>query len=248
MTRTWDLNADIGEGDEVMDAALLDIITSANVACGGHAGDAESMRRVCDLAAARGVAIGAQVSYVDREGFGRRRLDIPPAALAEQVAEQLGALDAHARAAGSRVTYVKPHGALYHAAVSDPRTAEAVLAGSSGLPMLTLPHGALRALSRERGVDVHAEAFADRGYAADGGLVPRDARGALLENVDEVTARVQRLVRDGAIVAVDGTVLRVDAASLCVHSDTPGADVIARTVRDVLVASGVVPAPFAGGA
>lgn len=248
MTRAWDLNADIGEGDEAMDTALLGIITSANVACGGHAGDAESMRRVCDQAAERGIAIGAQVSYVDREGFGRRRLDITAAVLAEQVADQLGTLDAHARAAGSRVTYVKPHGALYHAAVTDPQTAEAVLTGSSGLPMLTLPHGALRALSRERGVDVHAEAFADRGYAGDGSLVPRGTRGALLESADDVAARVQRLVLDGAIVAVDGTVLRVDAASLCVHSDTPGANVIARTVRDVLVASGVRPAPFAGGA
>ena len=245
MTSDWDLNADLGEGDADMDARLLEVVTSANVACGGHAGDTESMRRICAQAVAHDVAIGAQVSYVDREGFGRRHIDVPSQILAEQIAEQIAALDAHARAAGTAVTYVKPHGALYHRAAGDYDTAESVLAGAGGLPILTLPHGALRASAIARGIPAHAEAFADRGYRPDGGLVSRDQPGALLESADTVTDRVRRLVKERSIVATDGTRISVDARSLCVHADTPGADAIARLVREVLTAAGATVRPFA---
>jgi len=241
----WDLNADLGEGDPEMDARLLPVITSANVACGAHAGDDTSMSLICATAAELGVTVGAQVSYVDREGFGRRRLDVPARILREQLAAQISVLDGHARAAGTSVVYVKPHGALYHAAAVDPVIADVVMDAAQGLPVLTLPHGALVEAARHRGVDVHAEAFADRGYAADGALVPRSHPRALLASNDEVIARVHRLVSRGEIVAEDGSVVRVDARSICVHSDTPGADAIARSVRMAIEACGVDLAPFA---
>lgn len=245
MTSVWDLNADLGEGDADMDTRLLEVVTSANVACGGHAGDPESMRRICSEAVARGVAIGAQVSYVDREGFGRHRIDVSAALLSEQIAQQIAELDVHARAAGTEVSYVKPHGALYHVAASDHGTSEAVLTGAGGLPILTLPHGALRASAIARGIPAHAEAFADRGYLADGGLVPRGQPGALLVSPATVTDRVRRLVAERRIVAIDGTHITVDARSICVHADTPGADAIARLVREVLVAGGATVRSFA---
>ncbi|MFZ9988305.1 MAG: LamB/YcsF family protein [Candidatus Nanopelagicales bacterium] len=245
MTPSWDLNADLGEGDPVMDGLLLGIVTSANVACGGHAGDNETMRRICDVAAARGVAIGAQVSYVDPEGFGRRRLDVGPEVLASQIADQLGALAEHADAAGTSVTYVKPHGALYHAAVSDAVVAEAVLQGVAGLPVLTLPFGALRDAAQARGVEVYTEAFADRGYTCDGRLVPRSDPRALLESAGAVSERIQRLVAEGVIVSIDGSAIPIEARSICVHSDTPGANALAALVRDHLEAAGVRLEPFA---
>ena len=244
VTPIWDLNADLGEGDPAMDDLLLEIVTSANVACGGHAGDDESMRRICAAAAASGVAIGAQVSYVDREGFGRRRLDVGEDILAEQVAEQIDVLTRHARAAGTDVVYVKPHGALYHAAVHDVAVADAVLRGSDGLPVLTLPHGSLRQRAMAMGTSAYAEAFADRGYTAEGNLVPRGEEHALLDTDDAVKERVQRLVERSEIVAVDSTVLVVDAHSICVHSDTPGADGLARAVRTALESGGVRVAAF----
>jgi len=228
-----------------MDALLLAIVTSANVACGGHAGDDSSMRRICDMAASQGVAIGAQVSYVDPEGFGRRRLDVEPVVLAEQIAEQVGVLSAHALTAGEAVAYVKPHGALYHAAVSDRDVAEAVLHGTGGLPVLTLPFGALRDAARARGVKVYAEAFADRGYTVDGRLVPRSDPGALLESISDVAERVRRLIAEGVVISVDGRAIPIDAHSICVHSDTPGADVLAARVRDYLEEVGARLAPFA---
>lgn len=239
MAAIWDLNADLGEGDPDMDERLLGIITSANVACGGHAGDDASMSLICAMAATAGVAIGAQVSYVDREGFGRRQLDVSADLLAEQLAAQLEALSAHARAAGTSVTYIKPHGALYHAAIGDEGIADAVLRGTAGLPVLTLPFGALADLARQRGIDVHGEAFADRGYLSDGRLVPRTSpAGALLTSPDAIGARVRGLVERNEIVAADGTFLTVHARSICVHSDTPGAASIASVVRTEVHACG----------
>lgn len=246
----WDLNADLGEGDPDMDALLLGIVTSANVACGGHAGDDESMARICAAAAESGVAVGAQVSYVDRDGFGRRRLDVAPDLLAEQIADQLGGLASHAQAAGTSVTYVKPHGALYHAAADDPAVAGAVVAGIArtglALPVLTRPGGALAEAARAAGIPAYAEAFADRGYAADGRLVSRDHPAALVTDPQEVSARIRRLVDDGVIVSVDGRPVAVRADSLCIHSDTPGAWEIARAARAALESAGVGVAPFAG--
>lgn len=220
---TIDLNADLGE-EITDDDALLAVVTSANVACGFHAGNDAVMRRVCDLAAERGVVVGAQVSYADREGFGRRRLDVAPAVLAEQVAEQVDLLSEHAAAAGTSVRYIKPHGALYNRVVDDPEQAAAVLAGSGDLPVLGLPGGALLARAEAAGRRVWREGFPDRGYTAHGRLVPRDQPGALV--VDE------SLIVAGALRLADG----VD--SLCLHGDSPGAVAHARAVRRALTEAG----------
>ena len=248
-----DINADLGERadeDAEADADLIAVISSANVACGGHAGSDTTMLLVCRMAADRGVAVGAQVSYVDREGFGRRRLDVAPADLAAQVRDQVDVLCAHAASAGTTVRYLKPHGALYHAAAGDPVVAGAVIAGiaASGrdLPVLTRPGGALAAAAASAGLTAYAEAFADRGYSADGGLVPRDHPGALLTDPSAVADRVRRLIAHGDVMAVDGAAIRVRADSLCVHSDTPGALAIAQAARAALESLGLVVTPFAG--
>jgi 5-oxoprolinase (ATP-hydrolysing) subunit A len=247
-----DLNADLGEsfgawrlGD---DEALLAVVTSANIACGFHAGDPLTIRRACAGAVARGVTIGAQVSYRDLAGFGRRFIDVAPAELADDVLYQIGALDAFARAAGSRVGYVKPHGALYNATVHHERQARAVVDGVrafGALPVLGLPGSRLLAEVESAGLPGVREAFADRGYTPEGTLVPRTEPGALLTDTDAVVERALRLARDGEIVAVDGTVLSSPARSLCLHGDTPGAVRHATAVRAALESAGVSITPFA---
>ena len=253
MSARIDLNADLGEsfGTWVLgdDEAMLDVVTSANVACGFHAGDATTLRRTVAAAAARGVVVGAQVGYRDLAGFGRRRIDMDPVDLTADVLYQLGALEAMCRVAGTRVAYVKPHGALYTTAAVDPVQAravvEAVAAYDRSLPLLGLPGSVLLEVAAEAGVPTVAEAFADRGYTASGHLVPRGAAGAVLHDPDEVAARVVRLVTEGTVVADDGTVVEVAARSVCTHGDTPGAVSIARAVRSALEAAGVVVEPFA---
>ncbi|MBO8198825.1 LamB/YcsF family protein [Streptomyces smyrnaeus] len=259
MDRKIDLNADLGEGfgrwQLTDDEALLASVTSANVACGFHAGDPVTMRRVCELAAERGVRIGAQVSYRDLAGFGRRAMDVPAAELAAEVAYQIGALEVFARAAGSTVAYVKPHGALYNRAVHDAEQAAAVVAGvrMSGaatagggpLPVLGLPGSRLLAAAASAGLPTVEEAFADRAYRADGTLVPRTEPDAVLHDPEQVVKRSVRLARDGEIVAADGTVLPTGARSLCVHGDTPAAARLARRVREELAAAGVQVRAFA---
>jgi len=247
-----DLNSDLGEGFGVWrlgdDTALLDVVTSANVACGFHAGDPSTMRRVCREAAERGVAVGAQVSYRDLAGFGRRFIDVDPLELADEVLYQVGALDACARAAGTAVTYVKPHGALYNAAVHHEAQARAVVDGVrafGGLPVLGLPGSRLLAAAEAAGLRAVPEAFADRGYTPEGTLVPRKDPGALLTDTAAVVDRALRLAEAGELVAVDGTVLKTDAASLCLHGDTPGAVEHARAVRDSLTSAGVDLVAFA---
>ncbi|UVS81125.1 LamB/YcsF family protein [Actinokineospora sp. UTMC 2448] len=247
---TIDLNADLGEGFGVWrlgdDDALLDVVTSANVACGFHAGDASTMRAVCASAARRGVAVGAQVSYRDLAGFGRRFIDVDPVTLADEVLYQIGALDAFARAVGTRVAYVKPHGALYNATVHHQAQADAVVAGARAygdLPVLGLPGSRLLAAAGDAAVP---EAFADRGYTPEGTLVPRSQPGALITETAGVVERAVRLATRGELVAVDGTVLRVAARSLCLHGDTPGAVAHARAVRSALNGAGVEVIPFAG--
>jgi UPF0271 protein len=246
-----DLNSDLGEGFGIWtlgdDEALLDVVTSANVACGFHAGDPSIMRRVCAAAAARGVAVGAQVSYPDRAGFGRRFIDIDPTELADAVLYQIGALDAFARAAGTRVSYVKPHGALYNTAVHHEAQAAAVAAGVRAfgeLPVLCLPGSRLLAAADAAGLPTALEAFADRGYTPEGTLVSRREPNALLTDTSAVVERAVRLACQGELVAVDGTVLAVKADSLCLHGDTPGAVAHARGVRAALEAAGVTLAPF----
>jgi UPF0271 protein len=248
-----DLNADLGEGFGVWelgdDEALLDVVSSANVACGFHAGDPLIMRRVCAAAAERGVSIGAQVSYRDLAGFGRRRMDVPHDELAADVMYQLGALDACARAAGSRVRYVKPHGALYNTAADELEQAVAIAAAIAAvdpaLALLGLPDSQLQVAAAAHGLTFVAEAFADRGYLATGRLVPRGEDGALLTDPDAVAARAVEFATGGTVRAVDGSVVAVAPQSLCVHGDTPGAVVIARAVHTALSAAGVDVAPFA---
>lgn len=254
MTPVIDLNADLGEsfGPWVLgdDDAMLDLVTSANVACGFHAGDPTTLRRTVAGAAARGVVVGAQVGYRDLAGFGRRRLDVAPDDLEADVLYQLGALEAMCRVAGTRVAYVKPHGALYSTVAVDEVQAGAVVAAVAAydpsLPVLGLPGSVLLRRAAEAGLTPVAEAFADRGYDADGRLVPRREPGALVHDPAEVAARVVRMVRDGVVVAVDGTEVPVDARSVCVHGDTPGAVAVATAVRTALAGAGVDLAPFAG--
>jgi len=256
--RTVDLNADLGEsfgtwrlGD---DEAMLDVVTSANVACGFHAGDPTTLRRSCARAVASGVVVGAQVGYRDLAGFGRRFVDVAPEDLVADVLYQLGALDGLARVAGDRVRYVKPHGALYNAIVTHTDQAAAVVeavttyAGATGeaLGVLGLPGSEWLRLAGEAGLVTHAEAFADRAYTGEGTLVSRREPGAVLDDPDEVAARVLRLVTTGAVTAVDGTEVAVEADSVCVHGDSPGAVAMARAVRERLSGAGVRLAAFAG--
>ncbi|GDY30619.1 LamB/YcsF family protein [Gandjariella thermophila] len=247
-----DLNSDLGEGFGAWrlgdDEALLDVVTSANVACGFHAGDPHTMRRACTAAHARGVAIGAQVSYRDLAGFGRRFIDVDPAELADEVLYQIGALEAFARAAGGRVSYVKPHGALYNAVVHHEAQARAVVDGVRAfgdLPVLGLPGSVFLTLAEKAGLVAVREAFADRGYAPDGTLLPRGTEGALLTDTAAVVGRAVQLAERGELVAADGTVIPMPADSLCLHGDTPGAVAHARAVRATLESAGVPLAPFA---
>ncbi|MEU7002950.1 5-oxoprolinase subunit PxpA [Nonomuraea sp. NPDC046570] len=248
-----DLNADLGEGFGVWrlgdDLALLDIVTSANVACGFHAGDPVTIRRTCAAAVDRGVSIGAQVSYRDLAHFGRREMDAEPEELCAEVLYQLAAVDGIARAMGGRVSYVKPHGALYNRIVRDPVQAEAVVSAVAdydpALPVLTLPGSAVHAVAAELGVPTVTEAFADRAYTPEGRLVSRREPGAVLHDPAQVAARAVRMAVEGLVTAVDGSSVRVDARSMCVHGDTPDAVLLARAVRDGLLGAGVVVQAFA---
>ncbi|MCX4675235.1 LamB/YcsF family protein [Streptomyces sp. NBC_01433] len=245
-----DLNADLGEGfghwTLTDDDALLACVTSANVACGFHAGDASVMRRVCDAAAAGGVRIGAQVSYRDLAGFGRRSMDVPAAELTAEIAYQIGALRVFAEAAGSSVSYVKPHGALYNRAVWDDDQAAAVIegvrlagGGPGGLGVLGLPGSRLLAHAEAAGLPAVQEAFADRAYTARGTLVPRGEPGAVVHDADEVVRRSVGMAVERTVTAADGSRIPVAARSLCVHGDTPGAAALARRVRAALEEAGV---------
>lgn len=247
-----DLNADLGETVGGMptadDEAMFAVVSSANVACGAHAGDAASMRASVERARRFGVAVGAHPSYDDRENFGRVRRDPAPADLRASVATQLDAL----AAAGAELRYVKPHGALYHAVIDDARQAAAVVAAVADhssrlgrpLPVLGLS-GAIAEAAASAGLPFVREAFLDRGYTRDGLLVPRGTAGALLDDPDRVAERAVRLVRDGVVDAVDGTPIPVEAASLCLHGDSPAAVEMARAVRIALDDAGVeVRAPW----
>ncbi|MEV7343771.1 5-oxoprolinase subunit PxpA [Streptomyces sp. NPDC093544] len=248
-----DLNADLGEGfgrwHLTDDEQLLSVVTSANVACGFHAGDASTMRRVCELAAERGVRIGAQVSYRDLAGFGRRAMDVPPDELAAEVAYQIGALEVFARAAGSRVSYVKPHGALYNRVVHDEEQAGAVVDGvllaDASLPVLGLPSSRFLKLAERAGLPTVTEAFADRAYTEEGTLVPRSQDGAVITDPGTVLERSLGLARFGVVTSHSGERVAVRARSLCLHGDTPGAVDMARRVRAGLESSGVRVEAFA---
>ncbi|MET0475665.1 MAG: 5-oxoprolinase subunit PxpA [Mycobacterium sp.] len=244
---TIDLNADLGEGFGVWrlgdDDAMLDVVTSANVACGFHAGDPTSLARTCRAAADRGVRIGAQVSYRDLAGFGRRYIDMDAEDLTADVMYQIGALQALASAAGSRVAYVKPHGALYNTIMTDPGQAAAVAAAvhavDAGLPVLGLADSEFFTAAIELGLRTVPEAFADRAYRADGQLVSRREPGAVLDDVGLIAERVATMVGHGLVDAVDGSTINITVESVCVHGDSPGAVQIANAVRDRLTADGI---------
>ncbi|UYM05932.1 LamB/YcsF family protein [Solicola gregarius] len=249
---TIDLNSDVGEsygrwvlGDDV---AMLDIVTSANVACGFHAGDPPTLRETCRIAATNRVRIGAQVAYHDLAGFGRRFVDATPAELTDDVLYQIGALEAFAKVAGSAVAYVKPHGALYNTAVHHDEHAravvEAVRAYDPSLPVLGLPGSRLLARADAAGLRSVREAFADRAYTPEATLVSRREPGAVLDDPRVVAERVLAMVSGEPIEAIDGSLVRVEADSICVHGDSPGAVAMAAAVRERLTERGVEIAPF----
>lgn len=250
-----DLNSDLGENsaEHVVsdDVAMLQIVTSANVSCGFHAGSAEGIRDTLASAVAKGVVIGAHPSYPDRENFGRTPRNPDPRVLQAETEYQLGALIALAGAVGARVSYVKPHGALYNTIAHDESQARAVVAGircvDPGLVMLGLAGGVALEIAARAGLQVAAEAFADRGYLADGSLVPRSQPGAVLHDAGAVARRMVRFVETGLIEAVDGSDVRVEARSICVHGDSPGAVEMAAETRRMLVDAGIEIAPFVAG-
>nr|WP_255718560.1 5-oxoprolinase subunit PxpA [Micrococcus sp. ACRRV] len=247
------MNSDVGEsfGSWMMgdDAAIMPSVSSANVACGFHAGDPSGIAQTCRDAVAAGVTIGAHVGYRDLAGFGRRFLDCSPTELADDVLYQIGALEALAGAAGATVRYVKPHGALYNTIVHHEEHAQAVVDGvaafGADLPLLLLPGSVALEKAEKAGLRGVAEAFADRGYTPQGTLVSRREPGAVLHDEDEVAARMVRLATEGVIEAVDGTDVRVEAESICLHGDTPGAVSMAAAVRRALEDAGVTIASFA---
>lgn len=250
--KTIDLNSDLGEsygawrmGD---DAAMLEVVSSANVACGFHAGDPAGILRTVKSAAQRGVAIGAHVSYPDLAGFGRRDMDVAPADLTADVVYQIGALTGLAAAAGAEVRYVKPHGALYNRIAVDAVQGAAVIAALKAvdptLVLMGLAGAPILDQARAAGLTVVAEAYADRAYTPAGHLVPRREAGAVLHDVPLIAARMVRLATEGVVEAIDGSVIRIDAQSICVHGDSPGAVAIAREVRGRLEAAGIAIAPF----
>lgn len=242
-----DLNADLGEGGPA-DTELLEVVTSASVACGFHAGDSATMLATARRAAATGVALGAHPSYPDRDGFGRHDMDLPPDELLAAVAYQLGAMASIAATAGTAVRFVKPHGALYNRAATDPAVAEVVVDGVARagmrLPLLAPPGSVLSSKAGEAGITVYCEAFVDRAYAPDGQLIPRSQPGAVLHDPDEVAGRALELALHRRVSAVDGSVIELAADSICVHGDTPGAAAMAVAIRRGLEAAGVAVVPF----
>ena len=248
-----DLNSDLGEsfgpwpmGD---DAAMLDIVTSANIACGFHAGDPAGILATLREAAARGVSVGAHVGYRDLAGFGRRNMDPSSAELIGDTIYQIGALQALARAAGTKVHYVKPHGALYNTIAHDARQAadviEAVKAADPSLVLMALAGAPIVEQARQAGLAVVCEAFADRAYNADGSLVSRRLPGSVIHDPELIARRMLRMVREKTIAAIDGAEIELQADSICVHGDTPAAVAIARALAEALAADGVALKAFA---
>lgn len=247
-----DLNSDLGEGFGPWrmgdDTAMLDIVTSANVAAGGHASDPETMFATLQTATRRGVVVGAHPGYADREGFGRRVIPMAPAEIGRMVVAQTGALSALAQLAGTEVRYVKPHGALGNLAAADAQVADAIAAAvgalSPRLAILAISGTALEQAARGRGIAVFSEIFADRAYLPNGQLVPRSREGAVLHDMAAIADRLLAFLDSGLMPVTDGAPVRLAAQSICVHSDTPGAVAIARDLRERLTAAGVHIAPF----
>ena len=246
------LTTDIGEGlgrwSLGDDDALLEIVTSANIACGFHGGDPGIMRRTCALSVKNGVAIGAQVSYRDLHGFGRRYIAMPGDELRDDLLYQIGALDAFCRAAGVRMQHIKAHGALYNRSVKDEATAEAIAAAvktyDPGLLFVALPGSTLARAGEAAGLTVAREGFADRAYSPDASLAPRRLPGAVIHEPEVAAERAVRLVLEGKLTAIDGTELDLEIDTLCLHSDTPGAVAIARAIRRRFDEAGITVRPM----
>lgn len=247
-----DLNSDVGERPTALldgsERRLLQLVSSANIACGGHAGDSESMKLVVDVCLSLGVSVGAHPSYPDRKGFGRAKINISPSALAESISEQIRSLIVVARNAGAAVRHVKPHGALYNEAVKNPELsmiiASAVVAVDKNLILVGLAGSTMLDVWKKEGFAVAGEAFADRHYESDGTLRPRSSENALITNPDEAVERVLTLVRYGELCETDGTRFDVDAQTLCIHSDTENAIAIARSIRTGLLNAGIAIKPL----
>lgn len=247
-----DLNSDLGEGFGPWsmgdDAALLPLVTSANIACGGHASDPETMFATLRRAADLGVIIGAHPGYADREGFGRRIIPMTPPQIARMVAAQVGALAGVAALAGARVRYVKPHGALGNYAADNREVSEAIVGAVRAMPgtlaILAISGTELELAARAAGVPVHSEIFADRGYLPNGRLVPRGTAGAMIHDPEAAAARLIAFLKSGLMPVVGGDPIALAAHSICVHGDSPGALAMAAHVRARLLAEGVTLAPF----
>lgn len=247
-----DMNSDLGESFGAwpmgQDAALMPVITSANVACGGHAGDPATIRKTVRLARAHAVAVGAHPGFPDLLGFGRREMQMSPQEVEDLVLYQVGALAAVAASEGVRLQHVKAHGALYNMACKDEGLADAiaraVVAFDPTLVLFGLPDSALLQAGLDAGLPVAAEGFADRAYLADGSLVPRSRPGAVIHDEETVVRRAVAMARDRSVTAIDGTVLRLEIDTLCVHGDTPGAALLAAAIRRGLEAAGVTVTPL----
>lgn len=248
--RTVDLNADLAEGDgfTASDRAVLDVVTSASLACGFHAGSPAVMRAVAAACVERGVTIGAHVSFRDRAGFGRRPVQVDPATVVEDIVEQVGVLAEAIAPEGAVIGYLKPHGALYHRMGADPATADAVVDAVTRVGLGTVVGQSASAVvgpAADARLALVSEGFPDRGYRADGRLVPRTEPGAVVDDPGVVARRALTLAVRGEIESVDGPWTRVEVATLCVHGDTPGAAAVARAVRTALEASDVAVRSFA---
>jgi UPF0271 protein len=246
-TRVISLNTDIGEGFGAWqiadDAALLEVVTDANLACGFHASDPDIMRATCEVAASRNITVGAQVGFDDLRGFGRRFIEVDPASITNDVLYQLGALSAFTAIAGQRTGYLKIHGALYHAAVARAEYADAVVAAmtlyDATMPLMCQPGTSLFDAATAAGLRVIAEGYIDRAYTAEGLLVPRSIAGSVITDLDECVSRALLLAMENRVKTCDGTTIEVAAHSLCIHSDSPGAPQLARAVREALEGAGV---------
>ena len=242
-----DLNGDVGESFGAYeighDAALIPVLTSANIACGFHAGDPGVMRATVSLARQHGTAIGAHPGFPDLVGFGRREINATPREVEDFVAYQIGALAAIAAAQGVRLAHVKPHGALYNMAARDVGFADAIARATAAvdrsLMLFGLPGSKSLDAARQHGVRAVSEAFADRAYRADGSLVPRSEPGAVIDDPDVVVARAVAISRERTVIAADGTRVALDVETICVYGDTPGAAQLASRIRDALLAAGV---------
>jgi UPF0271 protein len=247
MAKHIDLNCDMGEGFGAwsmgQDEALLELVTSANIACGYHAGDPATMMRVVRLAVAKGVAVGAHPSLPDLQGFGRRTMAISPEEARGMTLYQMGALEAFARAAGGRLSHVKAHGALYNMAAKDRRLADAIASAvrdfDPSLILVGLSGSELIKAGRALGLTCASEVFADRGVEPDGSLTPRGQPGAMIEDEDLAVARVLRMVREGKVAGRDGVDVAIQADTVCIHGDQPKALAFARRLREALEQAGV---------